>query len=146
MTLQPDSTSIWEECHFQDFDVIIVGGGLTGVNIGLSLLEQSQLPGNGILPNPRLKVAILERNLFPNGASTKNAGFTVFTEFTEFLDDIEQMGEKKTVEISLQRFKGVQILMNRMRKLFGESEISRFEVFWIIFLFWNYYGKKFEES
>ena len=127
-TPTPNTESIWEECHFKDFDVVIVGGGLSGINIGISLLEKCQSPGNGILPRSRLKVAMIERYISPSGASLKNAGFTVFTEFTEFLDDIENMGEEKTVEISLQRFKGVQILMRRMRILFGDSEKGELRV------------------
>lgn len=109
--------SLWESKHFSDFDVIIVGAGLTGMATAISLLESTCCPSGGILPKPSLKVAILERYLTPSGASSKNAGFTLYTEFTEFLDDIKNMGEQKAIEILIKRFQGHEMLIKRILKL-----------------------------
>jgi glycine/D-amino acid oxidase-like deaminating enzyme len=109
--------SIWEAQHFINFDVIIIGAGLTGLATAISLLEARTEASKGILPNVNLKVAILERLMTPSGASSKNAGFALFTEFTEFLDDIKNMGEQKAVEIIIKRYEGHAMLIKRLLKL-----------------------------
>jgi len=57
--------SVWEKESFVQYDVVIVGAGITGLSTAASLIEQ----------RPELKILVLERGLLPTGASTRNAGF-----------------------------------------------------------------------
>lgn len=118
------NVSLWEEEHFTKHDVIIVGGGLSGLSTGISLLEKTYSYQSGLFGDSKLKIAILERGFMPSGASSKNAGLTVHTEFTEFLDDIKNMGEKKAVQIVIDRFRGIQKLLSRLQKIHGSSETN----------------------
>src|SRR6476660_1975670 len=66
--------SIWEkESFYADKDVIIIGSGFTGLWSAYELLKK----------NEKLKIAILERGVIPEGASTRNAGFSCFGSPTE---------------------------------------------------------------
>ena len=62
------SISFWEKESFTCNDVIVIGGGIIGLSVAISLLES----------NSKLSVLLLERGVFPSGASTKNAGFACF--------------------------------------------------------------------
>ena len=57
--------SFWEKIAFTKYDLIVVGGGITGLFSALSFNKK----------HPNSRIAILDRGIFPNGASTKNAGF-----------------------------------------------------------------------
>jgi len=48
--------------------VIIIGGGLVGLSSAYSIKKA----------HPSLEILILERDVLPQGGSTKNAGFTNF--------------------------------------------------------------------
>lgn len=102
--------SYWELDSFVDYDVIIVGAGITGLSSAISILEKQ----------PDLNVLILERNLFPTGASTKNAGFACFGSLTELLSDIEQMGTIGCLTLVEQRWKGLQ----KLRSRFADKELG----------------------
>jgi len=96
--------SFWEQKWFFDYDTIIIGGGLSGLSTAASLLEKQ----------PDHKVLILERNLIPTGASTKNAGFVCFGSLTEIYDDIQKMGEADAVQVVKKRYEGIQALRKRL--------------------------------
>ena len=82
--------SLWErESFYSTQDVIIVGGGFMGLWTALSLKQKNRL----------LKITILEKNITPLGASTRNAGFSCFGSPTEILSDIENLGLNETLEI-----------------------------------------------
>ncbi|MEP2296615.1 FAD-dependent oxidoreductase, partial [Algoriphagus sp.] len=67
--------SYWEKTHFFKYDLIVVGAGF----VGLSTAIHYQVA------NPEATVLVLERGVFPSGASTKNAGFACFGSLTEIL-------------------------------------------------------------
>ncbi|MEO1217195.1 MAG: FAD-binding oxidoreductase, partial [Bacteroidota bacterium] len=80
-----DSTiSFWEATSLMKYDYIIVGGGIVGLSTAAELLER----------NSDLRVLVLERGLFPSGASTKNAGFACFGSVSELWQDLNLIGEK----------------------------------------------------
>lgn len=60
------------------YDIIIIGGGFTGLHLGTYLKKL----------NSHLDILILEKSIIPNGASSKNAGFACFVNYTELLKDL----------------------------------------------------------
>jgi glycine/D-amino acid oxidase-like deaminating enzyme len=63
---------------------------------------------------------VLERGIFPSGASTKNAGFACFGSLTEILDDLKTMSEKEVLELVSKRFQG----LNAIRAEFGDMALG----------------------
>ncbi|RMD71600.1 MAG: FAD-binding oxidoreductase [Bacteroidetes bacterium] len=97
--------SYWERNTFlQPCDVLIVGGGITGLSAAIALLEA----------DPRLRVTVLERGFLPLGASTRNAGFACFGSMTELLDDMARMGEQAAWQLVARRWEGLQLLRRRL--------------------------------
>jgi glycine/D-amino acid oxidase-like deaminating enzyme len=111
--------SYWESETFLNYDVIIVGAGITGLSATISILEKQ----------PYLNILVLEKSLFPDGASTKNAGFACFGSLTELLDDIQQMGEEASLDLVKQRWKGLQKLRSRFSdKAIGYEGLGGYEL------------------
>ena len=75
--------SYWEKDALLSYDIIIVGGGITGMSVAASLAERW----------PKKSILIFERSLMPAGASTRNAGFACFGSLTEVLSDIDTIGQ-----------------------------------------------------
>ena len=96
--------SFWEKQTFVQYDFVVVGAGIMGCSVAFELREKYK----------DAKIILLERGIFPNGASTKNAGFMCFGSPTEILGDIKLLGEKKAYEIIWQRFEGLKILTERL--------------------------------
>jgi glycine/D-amino acid oxidase-like deaminating enzyme len=95
--------SIWQSQSFsQKSDIVIIGAGLTG------LLTAIQLKRNA----PALKVIVLEKGLYPEGASAKNAGFACYGSVSEILDDIRNEGESKAYSRVIERYEGLQLLFD----------------------------------
>lgn len=102
--------SYWEKESFLSYDVIIVGAGITGLSAAISLVEKS----------PKLNVLVLEKSIFPSGASTKNAGFACFGSLTELLSDIDEMGEAESLALVQKRWNGLQ----KLRTRFTDEELG----------------------
>jgi len=69
--------SYWEHQTFlRGFDVVIIGAGLVGLTAALHTRRL----------RPKARVLVLERDVLPNGASTKNAGFACFGSISELLE------------------------------------------------------------
>lgn len=97
--------SFWEKNFIESpADITIVGSGIVGLSTAISIKEK----------NPNITVKILERSSSPNGASTKNAGFSCFGSVSELLHDIDIMGEDACMEVVKMRWSGLQKLKNRV--------------------------------
>ncbi len=102
--------SFWEKRSFVEYDHVVIGSGIVGLSTAISIREKQ----------PEASVLVLEKGLFPTGASTKNAGFACFGSLTELLEDIQIMGEEKALELVRLRVDGLNKLRNRL----GERSID----------------------
>ena len=99
--------SIWEyEAYQTQWDICIIGSGISGLSTGISILER----------NPDVSVLVVDRWFIPLGASTRNAGFSCFGSPSEILDDIGKMGETPTISLIGKRWKGLQKLKSAFKK------------------------------
>ncbi|MFB6257599.1 MAG: NAD(P)/FAD-dependent oxidoreductase [Flavobacteriales bacterium] len=100
--------SFWERAYFDNrWTLTIVGAGLAGLNLALSIKER----------DPLMDVRVLEAGTLSYGASTKNAGFFCFGSPSEILDDIDHYGEKAAFDTVQARWKGLQ----RLKRLFSDA-------------------------
>lgn len=106
--------SYWEKTTLRHFDLVVVGGGIVGHFTALFYAQK----------NPAHRVAILERGLFPSGASTKNAGFACFGSIAELEHDVASIGKEATAELVIKRYNGLQLL----RETLGDEAIDYREV------------------
>lgn len=102
--------SFWEKNSLIEYDYIIIGSGIVGMSAAAEIKEKK----------PKASVLILEKGTFPQGASTKNAGFACFGSLTELLADLKTLSEAETVEIVHNRWSGLQAL----RKRLGDTNID----------------------
>lgn len=103
--------SIWElESFYAPHDVIIAGGGLAGLWSAYYLKKLS----------PSLKILVIEKNLMPTGASTRNAGFACFGSVTELMDDAKESGKETMLKLVSMRYEGIK----RIEKIFTHKEID----------------------
>ena len=101
--------SYWEQKNFFNYDLIVVGAGFTGFSTAIHFKEKF----------PKASVLILERGLFPTGASTKNAGFACFGSLTEILDDLWHMTQSEVLALVEKRYRG----LTQIRKVFGDKSL-----------------------
>lgn len=106
--------SYWERTTLRHFDLVVVGGGIVGHFTALFYAQK----------NPEHRVAILERGLFPSGASTKNAGFACFGSIAELEHDVASIGEEATAALVMKRYNGLKLL----RETLGDEAIDYREV------------------
>lgn len=106
--------SYWEnESFIKNIDLLIIGSGIVGLNAAIAYKKKF----------PKHKVVILEKGVFPSGASTKNAGFACFGSLTELMGDLEIMSKDQVYEIVEKRWKGLHALMH----LTGKDSIDFFQ-------------------
>ena len=96
--------SFWEKQSFLHYDLLVIGGGIVGLSTACSWKEKF----------PNRSVLVLERGIFPSGASTKNAGFACYGSAAEILHDIAQLGENRAMEVVALRVEGLRKLRNRL--------------------------------
>jgi glycine/D-amino acid oxidase-like deaminating enzyme len=96
--------SYWERESMLRYDFVVIGGGIIGLSTALTLKERS----------PNASVLVLERGIFPSGASTKNAGFACFGSLTEIVADMRLNGEETTFKLIEQRIRGLTLLRKRL--------------------------------
>jgi glycine/D-amino acid oxidase-like deaminating enzyme len=102
--------SYWEKQSFINYDCIIIGSGIVGLNAAIYLKQLK----------PKLQICIVERGLLPSGASTKNAGFACMGSPTELLADLEITSEQSVLQLFEKRMTGLQSLI----QLLGEETIG----------------------
>tara|TARA_R110002049_G_scaffold39134_3_gene120758 strand:+ start:2991 stop:4121 length:1131 start_codon:yes stop_codon:yes gene_type:complete len=105
MQLASMNLSYWEyKTWLSNIDYTIVGSGIVGLNCALYLKKQF----------PKAKILVLERGLLPQGASTKNAGFTCFGSVSEILSDLRKHSEEEVLHLVKKRWNGVQLLRENL--------------------------------
>ncbi len=105
------SLSYWErETFFRGIDVAVIGSGIVGLTAAIHLREQA----------PDLRVVVIERGVFPLGASTRNAGFACFGSISELLDDMEHRSEAEVWALVARRWQGLK----RLRERLGDAAIG----------------------
>ena len=93
--------SYWEKDLFKpNYDFIVVGSGFAGLWLAYFLKKKK----------PGAQIAILERGTLPQGASTKNAGFSCFGSPSELLANVDKIGWQTTLDLTENRFQGIQII------------------------------------
>lgn len=103
--------SFWEsKSWIENNDYTIVGGGLVGIQCAIHLK----------LKMPSSEVLVIERGVLPSGASTKNAGFACFGSIGELESDRRSMGEDYIQSLIMERYEGLQYLMESL----GKQEID----------------------
>lgn len=102
--------SYWEKSSFKNFDIIIIGSGIVGLNTAISLKLQ----------NPILNICVLESGYLPAGASTKNAGFACFGSVSELIEQEAITGEEGLAKLIAKRWNGLSYL----RKLLSDKAID----------------------
>lgn len=96
--------SFWEKESLLQYDYIIVGSGIVGLSAAISLKELA--PGSRVL--------VLERDILPTGASTKNAGFACIGSMTEILTDLQTMPAEAVKNLVALRLRGLRLLRSRL--------------------------------
>ncbi len=96
--------SFWEKDQFLKYDHIVIGAGIVGLSTAISIKEK----------NEEARVLVLERGIFPTGASTKNAGFACFGSLSEILADRKTMTDDEVVNLVRLRWEGLKLLRKRL--------------------------------
>lgn len=96
--------SYWEKQSLLQYDYIIAGSGIVGLSTAISLKDRL----------PAARVLVLERDILPTGASTKNAGFACIGSLTELLSDFNNMPREEVLDILQMRRNGLQLLRRRI--------------------------------
>ncbi|WP_160713764.1 NAD(P)/FAD-dependent oxidoreductase [Chitinophaga solisilvae] len=96
--------SYWEKQSLLQYDYIIIGSGIVGLSAAVSLKERE----------PLARVLVLEREVLPTGASTKNAGFACIGSLTEILADLQAMPAEVVLNLVATRRAGLQLLRRRL--------------------------------
>ena len=103
--------SYWESTEWlEGHDLIVIGGGIVGVSAALTAK----------IKHPRWKVAVVDRDSFGGGGSTKNAGFACFGSATELLQDRKTLGDAEALKVFEKRISGLKLL----RSTLGDEAIG----------------------
>ena len=106
-----NSKSYWDrQTWFTTNDFIIIGSGIVGINTALTLREKF----------PKATITILERGPWPQGASTKNAGFACLGSISELLKDFKAHSSEDIFKLVEQRVLGLE----RLRNIVGDDHLE----------------------
>jgi gamma-glutamylputrescine oxidase len=96
--------SFWEKESLLRYDHIVLGSGIVGLSTAISIKEER--PGDRVL--------VLERDVLPTGASTRNAGFACIGSLTEILADLKTLPAAEVAALVQLRREGLQLLRQRI--------------------------------
>ncbi len=103
------SASFWDD-GLLEADVVVIGAGIIGLSAALELRAR----------NHGLRVLVLERDVVPAGATSRNAGFACFGSLGEIVHDIDLMGSAAALDVIASRVEGLQ----RLRSRCGDAHIA----------------------
>lgn len=99
---------------------MVVGAGIVGLTTAIFFKKN----------NPAAKVTVVERGIFPSGASTKNAGFACFGSLSELLSDLELSSQDEVFRIVGDRLNGLKELRGLLNdQLIDYQPCGGFELF-----------------
>ncbi|HVI49147.1 MAG TPA: FAD-dependent oxidoreductase [Chitinophaga sp.] len=111
--------SYWEKQSLLKYDYIVAGSGIVGLSAAITLKERE----------PKSRVLVLEREILPTGASTKNAGFACIGSLTEILADLQTMPVEDVLNLVAMRLSGLALLRERLGdKHIGYRENGSYEL------------------
>ncbi|MBL7705278.1 MAG: FAD-binding oxidoreductase [Taibaiella sp.] len=102
--------SFWERESLLQYDVIIIGSGIVGLQTAIQVKEK----------HPNYDVLVLERGLLPSGASTRNAGFAATGSLSELVADAAHTPEAAIIDLFAKRKSGIDFL----RAQLGDAAIG----------------------
>jgi len=93
--------SYWEKTYwFEKVDYCIIGAGYVGLLTSIFLAQKY----------PVKQIMLVDAQAIPQGASTKNAGFTCFGSVGELIDDLNHLNEEDLVQLIRMRYEGLDLL------------------------------------
>lgn len=103
--------SYWEkDAWLNPPDLLVVGGGIVGATS--ALIYKAHYPDHNVL--------LVDKGIVPEGASTRNAGFTCIGSMSEHLADLKLTGRETVLKRIERRWNGLKIL----RETMGEKKIE----------------------
>lgn len=113
--------SFWErEEWLKKPDLVIVGAGIVGASTALFYKEKF----------PNHDVLIVDKGYVPEGASTRNAGFSCIGSISEHLADIKIAGKETVLKRIERRWNGLQLLKKTMgEEKMGYNHTGGYEIF-----------------
>ncbi|MEX2344735.1 MAG: FAD-dependent oxidoreductase [Balneolaceae bacterium] len=113
--------SFWEREEWMNPpDLLITGGGIVGASIALFYKER----------HPDTDILVVDKGFAPEGASTRNAGFTCIGSISEHLADMEIAGEETVLNRIERRWHGLNLLKKTMgEETIGYEHTGGYEIF-----------------
>ena len=103
--------SYWEQkTYFSGIDVAIIGSGIVGLIAAYHLK----------LKEPHLKVIIFERNVLPNGSSSKDEGSLSLGNATDLINELKQNGDGALKDEIVKKWKGV----SKLKEILGPDAMG----------------------
>jgi glycine/D-amino acid oxidase-like deaminating enzyme len=112
--------SSWWDDELLTTDIVVIGGGIIGTSTAIELRERA----------PNTRVMMLERDIVPAGASSRNAGFACVGSASEILHDIRLLGPAAALDVIERRRRGLRLLRDRCGDAaIGLEEHGAYELF-----------------
>lgn len=115
------SFSYWEkDAWLTPPDLLVVGGGIVGATS--ALIYKAHYPDHHVL--------LADKGVVPEGASTRNAGFTCIGSMSEHLADLKLTGRETVLKRIERRWKGLNLLKETMgEKAIDYNNTGGYEIF-----------------
>jgi glycine/D-amino acid oxidase-like deaminating enzyme len=113
--------SYWEiKSWLSNIDFAVIGSGIVGLNCALQLHNRF----------PKAKIIVFEKGILPQGASTKNAGFSCFGSLSEIIEDLQHHTTEDVLELINKRYNGLNLLRNNLGdKAINYQNLGGYELF-----------------